>query len=237
MASRYSIGTFASNEPTSSSSSTTRPTLPTPDPQAWQWYHYYDPARLTSSTAMPGPSIPSIATNPTLDTLLAQCTALRESLGSVQSDVKDALAQLHALSTAQSKTDKGVAELKAVVRTGGRTRRGTRGRGRKGAVPGEAMLELDAYADVPERTLLQSVASIQSAIEVLPARDSRASPLGACLHRVANVSYRTARSISTASDLVALCDSNTRIHNITTACSPKRYVGHLYASPLACRPD
>ena len=99
-----------------------------------------------------------------LGMLQAQFAAFQDTLGAVSSDVKDALSQLHALRTAQNKTDRSVAELEGVfgVSTRGRARRG-RGRGRGGA---DALLHADGTD--PERT---SVA----AIEALLARDGRAS--------------------------------------------------------------
>ncbi|KAF8547900.1 hypothetical protein OG21DRAFT_831128 [Imleria badia] len=142
---------------------------------------------------MPGPSIDHPLL-PSLTALHAQFTALHDSIGAVQSDVKDALAQLHALRTAQSKTDKGVADLEVVVGT--RPKRPKRGRGRgrgKALIPGEAVLDLE---DVPEKTLLQSVAAIQSAIEVLLARDSRASPLHPSQSQLATSSISSPSSLS-----------------------------------------
>jgi hypothetical protein len=99
-----------------------------------------------------GSSMPILTS---LGILQAQFAAFQDTLGALSSDVKDALAQLHALRTAQNRTDRSVAELEGVVGRG----RARRGRGRGTGTP----LQAD-----PERTLVQSVA----AIEALLARDS-----------------------------------------------------------------
>ncbi|KAF8439020.1 hypothetical protein L210DRAFT_2240098 [Boletus edulis BED1] len=162
------------------------------------------PTPLASSTAMPGPPLPPLppvtspsgitspitptANSPTdahmldpisasLKSLQSQFMAFQQDLGSVKSDVKDALSQLHTMRTAQNTTVKYIAELQDAVgvsATGARPRgRAKRGRGRgRGGIPGittESPLEMgDAeVGTVPEKTLVQSVASIQSAIEAL----------------------------------------------------------------------
>jgi hypothetical protein len=112
-------------------------TLPTMDEAAHVFY---------------GSSMPILTS---LGILQAQFAAFQDTLGALSSDVKDALAQLHALRTAQNRTDRSVAELEGVVGRG----RARRGRGRGTGTP----LQAD-----PERTLVQSVA----AIEALLARDS-----------------------------------------------------------------
>lgn len=76
--------------------------------------------------------------------LHAQCTGL----GALAADVKHALAQLHALRTAQHRTDSAIADLQRVI--------GVR------STPAQA---------VPETTLVQTMASIHSAIDVLLARE------------------------------------------------------------------
>ena len=130
---------------------------PSPSLPPRQWY-YYAPPR--PDFTMPGPpdAMPQhILTS--LGMLQSQFTAFQESLGAVSTDVKDALSQLHALRTAQNKSDKSIAELEGVVGVGtrGRARRG-RGRGRGGKA--ETPLHVDS-AD-PERTLIQSMAAIEA---------------------------------------------------------------------------
>ncbi|KAH0835864.1 hypothetical protein J3R83DRAFT_9738 [Lanmaoa asiatica] len=163
-------------------------------PQYWHWY--YDPTRHRQSSShlhlqptppMSGPYIPSTTLvqsatdviHEPLRALQSQFTAFQESLGNVKSDVKDALSQLHALRTAQTKTDKCIAELEGVIgvnSTGsgdrGRCDRGRGGRERA-ATHTESPLEGVDAETVPEKTLIQSLASIQSAIEELLPRKCR----------------------------------------------------------------
>lgn len=178
-----------------------------PGPSAYwgpqHYYSYYDPTRHHQSPStplffsMPGPHHPSVSppstalvTDAMAESLLAslralqsQFTAFQESLGNVKSDVKDALSQLHALRAAQNKMAKRTTELESIISatsTGGRRGRG-RGRGGTAGTHAESPPEGADAGTIPEKTLIQSLASIQSAVEVLLARESRASQSRDCL--------------------------------------------------------
>lgn len=178
------------------------------EPQPW---HYYDPSRLRRSSSylqaaplppsfpMPGPRSPSMSSaalvqpDPVLEAISAslralqsQFAAFQENLGYVDADVKDVLSQLHALRTAQDKTDRCIAQLEDVVgvtstatRARGSARR-ARGRGTRGGRAGthtEPLLDTNGadLGTVPGRSLIQSMSSIQFAIAELLALENRAS--------------------------------------------------------------
>lgn len=167
-----------------------------PPPQNW---YYYDPTRhwrssshlFTTPLPMPPPVLaPSQSGGSATDSVLghlwaslkalqSQFTAFQESIGNVNSDVKDALSQLRTLRTAQNKTEKSIAGLEGAigVASAAKSRSGrTKGRGK--AVPDAESVDT---ATVPEYTLVQSVALIQSAIQVLLARENQASQSRMCL--------------------------------------------------------
>lgn len=228
------------------------------EPQRWQpWYYYYDPTRLWRSsshlqaTPLPlsssvfGPHLPSnpsgtALVNPPTDSMLgpfltslealqSQFTTFQESLGDVSSDVKDSLSQLHALRTAQNKTDKCIAELEGVIGVGTRARgRGTGG-GRAGT-HSEPLLDAEdaAAGTAPEKTLIQSMASIQSAIEGLLGRENRASQFRQCPFSCVNRFPIYCRFISEPS-------GNS---NFDTICGSygTGILSYIIASPISHRP-
>ena len=173
------------------------------------WHAYYDatwhrpfsshPHPVPLFASMSGPYLPSISPPSTalvtdamsesplasLRALRSQFAAFQESLGEVKADVKDALSQLHALRTAQNKTHNRIAELEGVIGVSS-TGTASRGRGRPGRERGrsgrhaEPTLE-GADAIVPEKTLVQSLASIQYAVEELLVRECGTSQSRECL--------------------------------------------------------
>lgn len=183
-------------------------------PQHRHWY--YDPTRhpqfsshlqpILFPSPMSGlhfPSVPLVTDvmpdplSASLRALQSQFTAFQESLGSVESNVKDALSQLHALRTAQNKTDNCIAELEDVIGVGTGSRgRGGRGRGGGPGTHTEPPLEGADAGTIPEKTLRQSLASIQSAFEVLLARENRASSSRECLFSLCFCANQPTRSVS-----------------------------------------
>lgn len=163
--------------------------------QARRWYYYYPPLPGPTHLPNPTPSGAASVSNPdamlepistSLKALQSEFTAFQVDLGGVKSDVKNALLELHTLRTAQTKAGKAIEELKGVIGVGSASTRskgrGKRGGGRgRGSNPGtttESLLEVVDGAgagSVPEKTLIQILASIQSAIEALLVHDSRAS--------------------------------------------------------------